>query len=341
MNKQVAVGTHTMTWKPRKAWPNNEVTENVKAVVSAWSLSAPPNYVVMSLLADNAVTYYEDVASIPYGVTNELYKTEYMVLRKIPAANVEWRMGASGGYHLVKLPKDYYLGIYEVTRRQLELVGQPALYSPTFTNKTCYAHRPADKIYYNDIRGSMVDYNWPSNSHAVLSTSFMGKLRTKTGLSGLDLPTEAQWEFAYRAGSGGSLYTYADGSAIPTEKIGRYKENGGRVLLEDGKTWKDPDNNATLENGTAAVGSYEPNPWGLYDMAGNVREWCLDWYVADITGEGWDPTTGPEAGTNAKRVYRGGSYVNGISSSYATERGEHNPASGANYIGFRVALELP
>ena len=76
-------------------------------------------------------------------------------------------------------------------------------------------------------------------------------------------------------------------------------------------------------------------------MVGNLREWCLDWFVSDISGSDWDPTTGPASGTNTKRAYRGGSYVNGYVSSYATERNEHGPASSANYIGFRVALELP
>ena len=341
VNRRVDVGAHTLTWKPRKAWPNNAVTENVKAVVSAWSVSAPPDYVVMSLVAANDVRYYADKDSIPYGLTNDLYKTEYLVMRKIPAANVEWRMGAAGGYHLVTLPKDYYIGIYEVTRRQLELIGVPANYSPMFTDMSCYATRPADKIRYEEIRGATATCNWPSDGHVVSASSFLGKLRALTGLDGIDLPTEAQWEFAYRAGSGSLFYTYPDGSAIPNEKIGRCKENGGRVTTDGGKSYSDPEPGCGLENGTAAVGSYEPNAWGVYDMVGNLREWCLDWFVSDISGSDWDPTTGPASGTNTKRAYRGGSYVNGYVSSYATERNEHGPASSANYIGFRVALELP
>ena len=120
-------------------------------------------------------------------------------------------------------------------------------------------------------------YNWPADPNPL---SFLGLLRLKTNID-FDLPSEAQWEFAARAGNGVGYWN--DGSVILNTNpdanlkvLGRYQYNGGKV--RSGTSYVDPATTCGVTNGTAIVGSYAPNTWGLYDTAGNVWEWCLDWY---------------------------------------------------------------
>ena len=117
------------------------MTENVQAVVTAWATNAPPNYMVVSLTAEKTIRFYANAESVPFGITNDLYKTDEMVFRKCPAANVEWRMGspvtpAESGRdatsevpHYVTHGEDFYIGVYEVTQRQYERVrGQRVVF---------------------------------------------------------------------------------------------------------------------------------------------------------------------------------------------------------------------
>jgi formylglycine-generating enzyme required for sulfatase activity len=134
--------------------------------------------------------------------------------------------------------------------------------------------------------------------------SFLGLLRTKTGLD-FDLPSEAQWEFAARAGNGegywgnGSAMRIAANKDAGLAKLGRYQYNGGFI---GGTTH--PGATCEATNATAIVGSYAPNAWGLYDVHGNVWEWCLDSFVNNITGLNGAVNTG----TSGKFSQRGGAW---------------------------------
>ena len=171
-----------------------------------------------------------------------------------------------------------------------------------FNNAAYYATRPVECVSYDMIRGtsSIAGAGWPTYGHEVDATSFMGKLQTKTGLI-FDLPTEAQWEHACRAGTttalnSGKNLTSTDQDANMAE-VGRYRYNGGSEYSQ----------NCAPANGTAKVGNYLPNAWGLYDMHGNIGEWCLDWWDGDAYSP--DAATNPNGQTTGSgRVSRGGGW---------------------------------
>ena len=332
-------------WRPDKAWPGHLVQSGVTAVVTAWATNSPPDIMVVSLVAPSNVMYYANAASVPNGITNEMYKTDYLALRKIPAANVTWRMGSPATPaelgrdatketpHLVTLANDFYLGVYEVTQAQyLRIVGtNPSSfqYSPDFMT------RPVEIANWNTIRGTT--YVWPDDGHQVDATSFVGKLRMFVGHEGFDVPTEAQWEFACRAGVGSALYTGEELSNTKVsdnlEAISRYRQTG----LVGGVNGTLPSTSDPADVGaTARVGTYLPNGYGLYDMIGNVWELCLDWYGSYPSGSVTDPT-GPESGSY--RVCRGGSWVNTDSicrSAFRTYNDDRPDYNGS--MSFRVSL---
>ena len=211
--------------------------------------------------------------------------------------------------HRVTLTKPFYMGVFEVTQKQWELVmGSWPASSPSSSYGRGDAY-PAYNVSYNDIRGSSSGAQWPASS-AVDASSFLGRLRVKTGLD-FDLPTEAQWEYACRAGT---ATTYYWGDAMD----GAY-------------AWYYNDSDRT----THPVGTKKPNAWGLYDMSGNVWEWCRDWY--GTLAYGTDPT-GSASGSG--RVGRGGGW--GSISDYCTSscRSSYNPPYRYSSNGFRLVRVL-
>ncbi len=239
----------------------------------------PQNTYLAFNLTDNTAAYSD--APPVGGWTNDLYRTTQMVFRKIPAGT--FTMGNASdqsGYetrHTVMLTKDFYLGIFEVTQKQWEEVRgtKPSF----FTGDTL----PVERVYYSDIRGNNDGKNWPA-SNAVDFESFMGHLRPKSPVVGAaDLPTEAQWEYACRAGTTGDY-------AGPLDALAWYAANN-------------------TPNSTKMVGSKQPNPWGLYDMHGNVWEVCLDWYgPMGALGQVDPPGPGGSGSSLPLRVMRGGAY---------------------------------
>ena len=134
--------------------------------------------------------------------------------------------------------------------------------------------------------------------------------------TGYRLPTEAEWEYAYRAGTTSRWYCGDNESCV--DSIGWYLSNSGK---------------------THAVAQKTPNAWGLYDMAGNVWEWTWDWYASDYyaTSPASDPT-GPSMGSN--RVFRGGSWSGGAWYLRAANRSINGPGSRIFILGFRPARSL-
>jgi formylglycine-generating enzyme required for sulfatase activity len=284
----------------------------VVAVTNAGPQMEQGPYLVVDLSGGPTAPSYpvSYLTEVPPGGWTDEYKTTNLVLRRIPATTPDYTMGSplselgrGGGetQHQVTLTQDFYLGVFEVTQRQWELVmGSNPSY---FNNAACYQTRPVEQVSYYDIRENPANIDdpaadWPNNG-AVNANSFMGRLRAKTGLSGFDLPTESQWEYACRAGTTTALnsgYNLTSTSNDPRmSQVGRYCYNHPGGYSHNA--------GVTTAAGSAAAGSYTPNAWGLYDMHGNILEWCLDWH-GTYPGTVTDPK-GASAGPG--RVYRGGS----------------------------------
>jgi len=197
--------------------------------------------------------------------TNETYKTDKLVLRRVHAG--PFKMGTNQDKS-VNLTKDFYAGVFEMTDAQWAKVKGTG--SGT--------SMPKSSISYNDLRGatnSVPPIDWPVTGDWVLSNSFIGILRATTGLQDFDLPTEAQWEYFCRAGTtsifhDGLSYTQGTSTDDQLSLLAWWKVNSG--------------------NAAHTVGGKLPNAWGLYDTHGNVSECCLDWYG---TLEGGDDPDGP------------------------------------------------
>ena len=168
-------------------------------------------------------------------------------------------------------------------------------------------------------------YHYPANPDP---SSFLGQLRAKTGIQSFDLPSEMQWEYACRAGTSSALnngkpVTKPKDKDPAMDQVGRYKYNGG--MKQSGKDW-------VADQGTARVGSYLPNAWGLYDMHGNVWEWCLDWFTENIVDLDGQVNTA----SGAHRVRRGGSWYTDPAFCRSAFRNDNSPSTANNYIGFRL-----
>ena len=271
--------------------------------------TAPATYCMIDLSAGaNASSYpVTYLASPPSGGFNvDEYKTSKLVMRRIEAGSFKMC-----GQYNVTLTKPFFCGIFEMTQRQWELVtGNNPCSSTSYGKGNNF---PLHYVSYDMIRGASEGAKWPSSS-CVDSSSFLGKLQSRSGLS-IDLPTEAQWEYACRAGTT-TTFSYG-GSA-----------NGNYMWYE-----------SNSDSSAHVVGTKSPNLWGRYDRHGNVWELCLDWYDSSLSSGVTDPK-GPSSGHN--REMRGGDWrINsgGCTSSYRPQ-GFASSDVGAS-TGFRLFRTLP
>lgn len=347
-----------VTWKPNKSWPNMEVAAgNIRFVVSAWEKHSPPDYMVIDLDGSKTVRYYVSTNFFPDGgLANDIYRTDKLVMRKCPAAGVTWWMGAptdEPGFevtgqketrHKVTLTHDFYIGIFELTQGQMAKVGYPYDYSKFRKNPDCRYTRPAENLYFAKVRGDAKGLGWPNEdldiAHAVDDGCVLDKFRKASGGMRLDLPTEAQWEFACRAetptglNSGKELAAATDSAPNDANlnEVARYRYNAGNCAY-----WDMPDDCDT-SIGTAKVGSYLPNDWGIYDMHGNIAEICLDYYQDDLgSAQVMDPV-GPTTGSGY--ALRGGSYSTGKNAGLRSAARAQAITTGSPNYGVRFCLTL-
>ena len=298
-------GTYNWVWDAAADLPKDFKCERM--TVTGNAEQSPGLYMVIDLSSGANSSKYpvSYLDAVPTGGWSDEYKTTKLVLRRIEAGSFKMQ-----GEYNVTLTKPFYMGVFEVTQKQYLLVTG---------NNPSSAYGVGDRVAvynvgYDTIRGSANGAKWPSSSE-VDTSSFMGKLRIRTECV-FDLPTEAQWEYACKAGTTSKYYW---GTSLNDDYVWHVGNSGQKVNV---------------------VGLKKPNVWGLYDMNGNVWEWCLDWY-GDI-GQSTDPK-GPNSSSD--RTVRGGGWFNypndwsSNSRAYAYLVGPqfnwHNSG-----IGFRLCLTL-
>jgi formylglycine-generating enzyme required for sulfatase activity len=216
--------------------------------------------------------------------------------------------------HAVTISRAYYLGTCEVTQAEFERVMGV---NPSYFART---GRGADKVRGLDTSRLPVEsVSW---HRAMDFCSRLSELSEERKLGRVyRLPTEAEWEFACRAGST-SAYSFGDGRDLPDF------------------AW-----NAEGSAGcTHEVGRLKPNDWGLHDMHGNVWEWCHDWYGRRFYERSAETNPiGPVVADGRRRVTRGGSWMHSetLGLCRSSARGHEPPDSENSNIGFRVVLEAP
>jgi formylglycine-generating enzyme required for sulfatase activity len=193
--------------------------------------------------------------------------------------------------HRVTITKPFYIGVHEVTQEQYAAV------TGENPSRIKAAKRPVESVSWEE------------------ATAFCLKL-SKMENAQYRLPTEAEWEYACRAGSS-TVFHWGDSFNTSYFWCGYNSADGSRQ-----------------------VGKTKPNAWGLYDMSGNVWEWCEDWYADDAysSTEDSDPK-GPQAGT--RRVIRGGSWWGTPEDCRSANRLSYRPAERLQTVGFRVCKVSP
>ncbi|MBR3220947.1 MAG: formylglycine-generating enzyme family protein [Kiritimatiellae bacterium] len=267
-------GAKVAYWRPDRSWGGQTVTDGrIRAVVTAWATNAPPEYMAVDLENDCLVSYYSDKEAVPGSVGDDMYKTRKLLMRKVPAAGVPWTMGSSiyeeyrsenETPHRVTLSDDFYIGVYEVTRGQWAYCGLADPSEFSWPGRSMML--PLHKADYRNVRGT--DKIFMRTGSEVGSGTFLDWVRKHAGVA-VDLPTSAQWEFACRAGKGGAVYQGYFGSKDTSQSIADMK----RIAWFADNSSEGCDGAQVHE-----VGLKEPNAFGLYDMIGNVSEWCLDFY---------------------------------------------------------------
>jgi len=228
-----------------------------------------------------------------------VHKKSGIHLRLIPAGEFDmgspdaeqYRFIDEGPVHRAKISNPFYMGKYEVTQAQWKVImgNNPSNWQGD--------NLPVEEVTWDDAQEFM----------------------QKAG-DGFRLPTEAEWEYACRAGSK-VRWSFGDDQ----EKLGD-------------NAWFD----GNSDHKTHEVGTKGPNAWKLYDMHGNVYEWCSDWYGEKYYEEcknGVTDPTGPADG--AERVRRGGSWAHCFISARSADRDKNKPEAKNNYIGFRVVMPAP
>lgn len=238
---------------------------------------------------------------------------------------------ADENQHKVSISKRIYMQTKEVT------VGQWRRFAKATKYKT---EAEATKGAF-----ILVDYNWEqdseycwgitgftqTNDHPVVAVSwndiqaYVKWLNKKSrGKLKFRLPTEAEWEYSCRAGT---KTNFSFGECLSREEA-NFEGNSKWNTCSVGKS----------STGTDKVGSYPPNAWGLYDMHGNAKEWCQDWYGSYAKEEVSDPQ-GP--GSGSSKVVRGGGWTDFVNNTRSAKRMKKKSSDSFSDTGFRLVIELP
>jgi formylglycine-generating enzyme required for sulfatase activity len=212
----------------------------------------------------------------------------HLELCHVPAGTFRMGSEAEGSAHLVTLTRAFQIGRYPVTQAQWTAVMEA---NPSeFRGED----RPVEQVSWDDCQ------------------AFLARLNA-LGEGGYRLPSEAEWEYACRAGATGK-FCFGDDERLLGEHAWTSENAGGQ---------------------THPVGQKRPNAWGLHDVHGNVWEWCQDWYDDYPPGPAVDPPGAP-SGFMGARILRGGCWRGGADFAASAHRGGRGPAFKGGILGLRL-----
>jgi formylglycine-generating enzyme required for sulfatase activity len=258
---------------------------------------------------------WDEARTAPYKVLSRVVQLEGGVeLELVEIVAGVFAMGSEDGdddekpVHPVSIARPFWIGKYEVTQAQYRAVtgSMPAHFRGD--------NRPVENVTWLDADG-----------FCKRLTEREKKAGRLLGSETFRLPTEAEWEYACRAGTTTS-FSYADQLA---PALANYDVSQGA-----------PKPRPTPARETLPVGSFKPSPWDLYDMHGNVWEWCADWYDREYYGR--SPQLNPfNVRPSGAMVCRGGSWINPASFCRSANRNSGDPRQANHMTGFRVVLGPP
>jgi uncharacterized repeat protein (TIGR02543 family) len=297
-----------------------------------------------------AYTNGQSVNNLTAGATVTLYAKWKLTLEMVSISGGTFTMGSPTTelgrseleiQHQVTLTQGFYMGKYEVTQAQYQAVmgTNPSGFKTPVAPETSTVNRPVEMVSWYDaivfcnklsmeeglspayrINGNTDPTAWgtvPTSNNATWDA-----VQIVASSTGYRLPTEAQWEYACRAGTT-TAFNWG------TNYISSSRANYYASHVDANNTVA-----GTYLQRTTMVGNYAPNQWGLYDMHGNVYEWCWDWYGTYANGAQTDPV-GAVSGDG--RIIRGGSwYIDGWCVRSAFRYNYKSPSLRNNSIGFRL-----
>jgi formylglycine-generating enzyme len=248
--------------------------------------------------------------------------------------------------HRVRITKPFYLGTYHVTRGQFRQFIKDSGYKTDAETNAETGNKPGASGWDTEKRRFSIfkDYSWrnpgfeQTDEHPVVNVSWNDAVEFCKWLSKKEgktyrLPSEAQWEYACRAGTKTRYFSGDDPETLA--KVANVADAAAKAKFPELDAIKGSDGYVF----TSPVGQFKPNAFGIYDMHGNGWQWCADWYGEDYYGMSpADDPKGPDSGV--VRVRRGGSWLDRPDYCGSAFRHYGAPEYRGNYAGFRVARAL-